>query len=321
MEFAGLLPENTHGLLRDSTVHNQEKEKRRRLLPRLMTSSKSSSANELHPHPDNWVSLHSPSSPTRTRRGTLRKASGASISDSSDIDPDLDPAFAVRPRDSSTFATAPPFVADYSIVPERHLHRAPPGIEAFGGVDPLDSARIPHQRDRTSRERRRPAPLTLPLPLPHPGPVTSSTVSTARALNASTPTQHREPLLISAVSHPSRVEREGRDEYFATKFEPVVPASRSPPSQAVPPKALRRGSLTAGLSALNALGAKATRRASMDTPSPTSPQLFQAHQNAMSIGKIGWVVKSQGSTATRSEGRGVKPKASRSKLAGLFKRS
>lgn len=290
-----------------------------------MTSSKSSTRTALHPHPDNWVALHSPSSPTRSRRGhaggTPRKSSGASISDSSDIDPDLDPSFAVRPRESSTFAAAPAFAAGYSIAPERHLHRAPPGIEAFGAIDPLDSTRVPVRGDRRSRERRRPAPLTLPLPLPHPAPMTSSTVSTARAEGAATSAQLQEPLVLSAVARPSRVEREGRDEYFASKFEPAVPAVRAPASQAaVPPKTLRRGSLTAGLSALNALGAKAARRASMGTASPTSAQLFKTHQNGMSVEQPGYAVKMQNAAATRREGRTLKPKASRSKLAGLFKR-
>ena len=288
-----------------------------------MTSSKSSSANALHPHPENWVALHSPSSPTRTRRGfadaSLRKGSGASISDSSDIDPDLDPAFAVRPRDSSAFAAAPTFVQGYSIAPERHLYRAPPGIEAFGGVDPLDSG-VPPRESRRSRERRRPAPLTLPLPMPHPGPKTSSTVSTARAQSAVRTPQFRDPFVVAAINGPSRVEREGRDEYFSTKFEPAVPTTQSHTAQAPSLKASRRGSLSAGLSTLTALGVKAARRASAGTPSPTSPQLFQSHQQAMTAVRYGSNVKTPNSGAVRSEGRSLKTKASRSKLAGLFRR-
>lgn len=309
MEFAGLLPGDTNSPLRNSTVHNQDKEKRRRLLPRL--STKPSAAH--HQQPDNWVSLHSPSSPARTRKGhtddALRKNSAASVSDVSDTDPDLDPAFAIRPRDSSAFSAAPGFIQGYSLAPERHLYRAPPGIEAFGEVSPLDSNHAPIQA-RRSKERRRPAPLTLPLPTPHPGPKTASSVSTARANN---PEKSHGSLILPAVNQPGTMEREGRDEYFASKFEPDILSSHAPSMQPMAQKAARRGSLTAGFSALNVLGTRGSRRASIGTPSPASSHFSKIQQSNPSNVRQGNV--------PRPHEHGLKQKGSRLRLTSFFKRA
>ncbi|EJD00019.1 uncharacterized protein FOMMEDRAFT_142507 [Fomitiporia mediterranea MF3/22] len=337
LELTGLLPSSDvqtqthHGQmpLGNSSVHNQEKEKRRGLLPRLMTSAKPPPTTSL-PAPPSWVPLHSPSAAKPGRKGSASDAS----TDGEDLD--LDPAYAVRPRDSSTL-----FPAGYSMSAERerHLRRAPRGIEAFG-VSPLDSSSSSsHSGPRERRERKRPAPLTLPLPLPTPhAPATAST-ATARTSSRPNTAQAPPPLPTSGVliGGPTREEREGRQEFFASTFAPAPyptsarpahTAHASPQPQQNPqtkPKAARRTSLSLGLSSFGiGAGSKHGRRASVASASPTSPiTRIQANAYPGSYANGSQVALSK--TYSRpGTAQGVekvlKTKASRSRLAGLFKR-
>ncbi|KAL5531162.1 hypothetical protein ACEPAG_4038 [Sanghuangporus baumii] len=358
LEFAGLLPSSealhlSHSgqmPLSNSHVHNQDKEKRRGLLPRLMTTAKPPPTTAL-PAPPNWVPLHSPVATSKT--GRKGSASDASSPETDGEDPDLDPAYAVRPRESSSL-----FAAGYSISAEkeRHLRRAPRGIEAFG-VSPLDTSSnsTANSVSRERRERKRPAPLTLPLPAPTPHvPTTGSTLTaktTSRPPTAMTPPP---PLPSLSVLHgPTREEHEGRQEFFASAFAPRSDVTtRQPVSAAIPAsspmqqnsqatastKMSRRGSLTVGFSSLGlGLGGKAGRRASYQA-SPTSPvsraqaqAQVQTYPSPYSNGparggnNVHHGLSKTSSRPSIASGTGpersLKPKASRSRLAGLFKRN
>lgn len=349
IELAGLLPTGPTPL-GASNAHNlgaKEKDtKRRGLFPRIITSSKPAPTAPLPAAPD-WVSLHSPSALSPSSPGAVDAERRGSANSDASRDSELDTAFAVRPRESIALAGAgpgPALFAGYSLDVAPHLRRPAPGIEAFGGVSPLDVSGAPASRSARDqrRERRRPAPLTLPLPLPNPPPSTSNSSSSASsrpptaALSTSKSAKHLPPIDLPHPMQPTRAEREGRYEYFATSFDPA-PAKHAearqhqkhqpeqPSMQTI--KAARRGSLTAGLSALVS---KTARRASVASASPTSPTGFmyaQQRRADVSAVHLAYNVTNPARPATSSGGtdvessRTLRSKPSRSRLANLFKRS
>ncbi|THG95435.1 hypothetical protein EW145_g7960 [Phellinidium pouzarii] len=354
---APLSTSNAHNVI--PNVNADGKEKKRGLLPRLMTSSKPPPTGPVPPAPTQveWVPLHSPSARAHTQADLNgegeRERRGSATSDDS-RDSELDAAYAVRPRESLSFAGG--FVPGYSV--EKHLRRPARGIEAFS-VSPLDVSgeveaseqdvgSAEYKRER--RLRKRPAPLTLPLPLPNPpashptSTSVSSHPSTARTQGITAP--QLAPIEFANPMQPTRAEREGRHEYFASSFSPApsdslptsTPGSARVQSQSQDlsqnSKASRRGSITSGFSALgSALSAtsKSARRASVANFSSTSPSPFaHAHANVLngmsessvhlpangheSVGAIG------GSGITSVKWKTLRSRASRSKLASLFKR-
>ena len=353
LEFAGLLP-SSDGLhlshsgqmpLSNSNVHNQDKEKRRGLLPRLMTSAKPPPTTAL-PAPPNWVPLHSPTA--AGKGGRKGSASEASSPDTDGEDPDLDPAYAVRPRESTSL-----FAPGYSLSAERerHLRRAPHGIEAFG-VSPLDTSSdgTANTASRERRERKRPAPLTLPLPLPTPHvPTTGSTLTAKTSSRPATALSPPPPLpSLNALHGPTREEHEGRQEFFASAFAPKSDAISRNPASATGPTSLpaqhhsqaaasskmsRRGSLTVGFSSFG-IGGKASRRASYQA-SPTSPVARSQTQTFTGLYaskptrgggsdvhlSLSKTTSRPSTTSGAGPERSLKPKPSRSRLAGLFKRN
>ena len=252
LELTGLLPEERDTIvepvkpLGPSNIPNTGKaEKRRGLLPRLiMNSNKTPQASG--PGAD-WVQLTSPVVGRETLDGPassavnglsydpFRRGSAASGEHSSDIDPDLDPSFAIQPRDSSTL-TGSPFIPGYSMNVERHMHRREPrGIDAFGrpGISPLDNdseSGTSTLRPRERRERKRPAPLTLDHPLPTPL-VPSSVMSSASTVKKiKTPKQEAlqvSTLMLNGLVGPTREECEGRKEYFSDQFKPPLSVTPS----------------------------------------------------------------------------------------------
>ncbi|KAI5117146.1 hypothetical protein M0805_000073 [Coniferiporia weirii] len=367
LELAGLLPTDVHpqaslppapSPLGASNAHNihdsgKEKEKRRGLLPRLMTSSKPPPSGPIPAPPAQahagWVPLHSPNALAPAQADDIRRGSATS-EDSPDSE--LDTVYAVRLRDSASFAGG--FVPGYSV--EKHLRRPARGIEAFE-VSPLDvvpasysGAGVENKRER--RERKRPAPLTLPLPLPSPPPAhptSTSTVSAPRTAHAQrTAPPQLATLGLDHPMHPTRAEREGRHEYFASSFAPapvsISTSNHSPHSSSSTytqsqahhttqsTKASRRGSITAGFSALGSALSATARSARRASASPTSPAYPCAQQVlggkggssahlplSLSTSRTA-SAHGHGATVPAGTGKSLRSRASRSKLAGLFKR-
>lgn len=346
LELTGLLPSPTPlGASNAQNIGAKEKDtKRRGLFPRIITASSKPVPTAPLPAAPDWVSLHSPSALSPSSPGADGADRRGSANSDASRDSELDAAFAVRPRESIALSGAgpgPALFAGYSLDVAPHLRRPAPGIEAFGGVSPLDVSGAPtsHAARDHRRERRRPAPLTLPLPTPNSPSSSASTASRppTAALSTSKSIKHLPPLELSHPMQPTRAEREGRYEYFASSFDPAPAKKRADASQyphqqyqQAPPsmqsiKAARRSSITAGLSALVSKG---SRRASVASASPTSPMGFAIAQQRRPDGSVvhlpyhatGPARPSTSSGADVGSSRTLRNRPSRSRLANLFKR-
>ena len=339
------------------------------ILPRLRThqvrqpAPTNANANTIDDAKRDWVDLHSPSSPSRcspyhtkssannaTGPGPLRRGSATTTTSASsrDDDDELDPRWAVRPRDST--AGAGGFVSGYSM---GVATLAPGGHDdAFGlGVSPLQntgSAVGGAERRERPRPRRRPAPLTLALETASANVNANSGKQQVRSRTApatpagGVPAPHSLPPLphlplTPTVRYP--LATEGKRDFFAASFEPTVP----PPTTSTTPTPTTAGkSSSRFISSIKGEKGKENRTATSPVSRRGSVQIgfglnFSGFGNnstssnssskrrasvsvtASPTSGVPPSVSSAGAGHASTAGKSLKHKSSRGKLAGLFK--